>query len=72
MKGIGLAGGLSARLQNRQGLLAGCPKELACSRGFIIAEDLRHPAASFGKPTYRHYLERLVQEPDRGSADQQR
>jgi glucose-1-phosphate thymidylyltransferase len=66
------AGEFVRSIQNRQGLLVGCPEEVAFSKGFITAEALRHLAARFGKTAYGHYLERLVQEPDRQSTDQQR
>jgi glucose-1-phosphate thymidylyltransferase len=65
------AGEFVRSIQNRQGLLVGCPEEVAFTKGFITADDLRNLAARFGKTAYGHYLQRLVQEPDRPSTDQQ-
>ena len=65
------AGEFVRSIQNRQGLLVGCPEEVAFTKGFITAQALRQLAARFGKTAYGHYLERLVQEPDRQSTDQQ-
>ena len=64
------AGEFVRSIQNRQGLLVGCPEEVAFSKGFITADELRGLAAKFGKTAYGHYLQRLVQEPDRPSTDQ--
>jgi glucose-1-phosphate thymidylyltransferase len=59
------AGEFVRSIQNRQGLLVGCPEEVAFTKGFITADELRDLAARFGKTGYGHYLQRLVQEPDR-------
>jgi glucose-1-phosphate thymidylyltransferase len=47
-------------IQNRQGLLVGCPEEVAFGRGFITADALRALAARYGKTAYGRYLLRLV------------
>jgi glucose-1-phosphate thymidylyltransferase len=52
-------------IQHRQGLLVGCPEEVAFAKGFITADDLRSLAARFGATEYGRYLQRLVHEPDR-------
>jgi glucose-1-phosphate thymidylyltransferase len=49
-------------IQNRQGLLVGCPEEVAYSKGFISADQLRGLAARYGKTVYGRYLQRLVDE----------
>jgi glucose-1-phosphate thymidylyltransferase len=59
------AGEFVRSIQNRQGLLVGCPEEVAFTKGFITADELRNLAARFGKTGYGHYLQRLVQEPGR-------
>jgi glucose-1-phosphate thymidylyltransferase len=64
------AGEFVRSIQKRQGLLVGCPEEVAFTKGFITADDLRNLAARFGKTAYGQYLQRLVQEPDRQSMDQ--
>jgi glucose-1-phosphate thymidylyltransferase len=64
------AGEFVRSIQNRQGLLVGCPEEVAFTKGFITADDLRNLAARFGKTGYGHYLQRLVQEPNRPWTDQ--
>jgi glucose-1-phosphate thymidylyltransferase len=64
------AGEFVRSIQNRQGLLVGCPEEVAFMKGFITADELSKLAARFGKTGYGHYLQRLVQEPDRPWTDQ--
>ena len=49
-------------IQHRQGLLVGCPEEVAYLKGFITADALRGLAARYGKTSYGRYLERLVDE----------
>ena len=49
-------------IQHRQGLLVGCPEEVAHVRKFIAADDLRGLAARYGKAAYGRYLQRLVDE----------
>ena len=51
-------------IQHRQGLLVGCPEEVAYIKGFIAADDLRRLAARYDKTAYGRYLQRLVDEPD--------
>jgi glucose-1-phosphate thymidylyltransferase len=58
-------------IQNRQGLLVGCPEEVAFMKGFIAADDLRNLAVRFGKTAYGRYLQQLVEEPEGQSTDQQ-
>jgi glucose-1-phosphate thymidylyltransferase len=47
-------------IQHRQGLLVGCPEEVAYKKGFITAGTLRKLAARYDKTAYGHYLRRLV------------
>jgi glucose-1-phosphate thymidylyltransferase len=49
-------------IQHRQGLLIGCPEEVAYLKRFITANDLRSLAARYGKTAYGRYLQRLVDE----------
>jgi glucose-1-phosphate thymidylyltransferase len=49
-------------IQHRQGLLVGCPEEIAYAKGFISPEELRSQAARYGKTAYGRYLQRLVEE----------
>jgi glucose-1-phosphate thymidylyltransferase len=51
-------------IQHRQGLLVGCPEEVAYIKSYITADDLRALAARFGKTAYGRYLQRLVDDPD--------
>jgi glucose-1-phosphate thymidylyltransferase len=51
-------------LQHRQGLLVGCPEEIAYSNGFINGDELRSLAARYGKTAYGRYLLQLVDESD--------
>jgi glucose-1-phosphate thymidylyltransferase len=50
-------------IQHRQGLLVGCPEEIAYIKGFITAEEVRGLAARYSKTAYGRYLHRLVDEP---------
>jgi len=52
-------------VQHRQGLLVGCPEEVAFLQGFITAENLRSLAAKYDKSGYGQYLQRLIDEPVR-------
>ena len=51
-------------IQHRQGLLVGCPEEVAYTKGFITAGQLRELAARFGKTAYGRYLRQLIDDPD--------
>jgi glucose-1-phosphate thymidylyltransferase len=50
-------------IQHRQGLLVGCPEEVAYNKGFINAARLRSLAGRCGKTAYGRYLQRLSDEP---------
>ena len=50
-------------VQNRQGLLVGCPEEAAYLQGFITADQLRTLAAKYSNSAYGNYLLRLIDEP---------
>jgi glucose-1-phosphate thymidylyltransferase len=52
-------------IQHRQGLLVGCPEEVAYLQGFITAENLRGLAERYNKSGYGQYLQRLIDEPVR-------
>ena len=47
-------------IQHRQGLLVGCPEEVAYTKQFITADELRRLAARYNKSDYGGYLQRLV------------
>jgi glucose-1-phosphate thymidylyltransferase len=49
-------------IQHRQGLLIGCPEEIAYTKRFITADDLRALAARYNKTDYGRYLKRLADE----------
>jgi glucose-1-phosphate thymidylyltransferase len=49
-------------IQHRQGLLVGCPEEVAYLKGFVSAQQMRELAARYDKTNYGRYLERLVNE----------
>ena len=48
--------------QQRQGLIIGCPEEIAFTKGFIDADDLRRLVGRLGNSAYGRYLGRLVNE----------
>jgi glucose-1-phosphate thymidylyltransferase len=50
-------------IQHRQGLLVGCPEEIAYAKGFIDADTLRTLAARYGATAYGRYLQQLLDEP---------
>jgi glucose-1-phosphate thymidylyltransferase len=50
-------------IQHRQGLLVGCPEEIAYTKGFIGADTLRTLAARYGNTAYGRYLQQLLDEP---------
>jgi glucose-1-phosphate thymidylyltransferase len=58
------AGEFVRLIQHRQGLLVGCPEEVAYVKGFISAVQLRELAAKYGKTAYGSYLQRLSDEPE--------
>ncbi|MTW17279.1 glucose-1-phosphate thymidylyltransferase RfbA [Rhodoplanes serenus] len=49
-------------IQARQGLLVGCPEEIAFLQGFIGTEELLALALRFDKSSYGAYLRRLVED----------
>jgi glucose-1-phosphate thymidylyltransferase len=59
-------------IQHRQGLLVGCPEEVAYIKKFITGDELRRLAANYGKTAYGRYLLQLVDEPDTQKAQQAR
>jgi glucose-1-phosphate thymidylyltransferase len=56
-------------IQHRQGLLVGCPEEIAYMKRFITGAELRSLAAS--KTAYGRYLLQLADEPDTRQKAQQ-
>jgi glucose-1-phosphate thymidylyltransferase len=49
-------------IQHRQGLLVGCPEEIAYTKQFINADELRGLADRYNKTDYGRYLQRLADE----------
>jgi glucose-1-phosphate thymidylyltransferase len=49
-------------IQQRQGLLVGCPEEVAYLKGFITADELRGLAVRYGKTAYGRYLQSIADE----------
>ena len=54
------AGNFVRTLSERQGLQVGSPEEIAFSKGWITADELRNRAAGFAKNSYGQYLLGLV------------
>lgn len=54
------AGNFVRTLSERQGLQVGCPEEIAFTKGWINAEQLRCRAESFAKNSYGAYLLQLL------------
>jgi glucose-1-phosphate thymidylyltransferase len=55
-------------IQHRQGLLVGCPEEVAYLRKFITANELRELARRCEKTAYGRYLRRLADEATPGQS----
>ena len=55
------AGNFVRTLEERQGLQAGCPEEIAYDQGWITAQDLAKRAEMFAKNSYGSYLAGLVE-----------
>jgi glucose-1-phosphate thymidylyltransferase len=49
-------------IQQRQGLIVGCPEEVAYNKGFIGADELKQLSVRFGNSAYGRYLLRLASE----------
>ena len=62
------AGNFVRTLEQRQGLQAGCPEEIAFARGWISGEQLAARAALFAKNAYGRYLAGLLAQDPGGSA----
>ncbi len=62
------AGQFVRSIQHRQGLIVGCPEEIAYIKGFISTEALHRLAAQYGNSTYGQYLQWLAEgnSPTRG------
>ena len=56
------AGNFVRTLEERQGLQAGCPEEIAFQKGWISREELRVRADIFAKNSYGAYLKGLLRE----------
>jgi glucose-1-phosphate thymidylyltransferase len=54
-------------IQHRQGMLVGCPEEIAFTNGFIDEARLLSLAVKFGKTAYGRYLQRLSRELSAGN-----
>jgi glucose-1-phosphate thymidylyltransferase len=54
------AGNLISVLQNRQGLIIGCPEEIAFNNGWITTDELKMLSEAAPSDQYRSYLERLI------------
>ena len=57
------AGEFVRSIQHRQGLLVGCPEEVAYLKGFISVDALRILAKRYEKSAYGRYLHQLIEEP---------
>ncbi len=56
------AGEFVRSIQHRQGLLIGCPEEIAFQKKFISRDQLRALVPRYDKTAYGRYLQRLVDE----------
>jgi len=60
------AGEFVRSIQRRQGLLIGCPEEIAFQKQFINLDQLRALIPKYEKTAYGYYLQRLVDETEVG------
>ena len=56
------AGEFVRSIQHRQGLLIGCPEEIAYQKKFIDRDQLRALVSKYDKSAYGRYLHRLLSE----------
>jgi len=56
------AGEFVRSIQHRQGLLIGCPEEIAYQKKFIDVDQLRELVSKYDKTAYGRYLQRLMDE----------
>ncbi len=56
------AGEFVRSIQHRQGLLIGCPEEIAYQKKFITLDQLRAISTQYDKSAYGRYLMRLIDE----------
>ena len=56
-------------IQHRQGLLIGCPEEIAWQKKFISLDQLKSLASKYDNSPYGLYLQRLVDEQQGGDRD---
>jgi glucose-1-phosphate thymidylyltransferase len=59
-------------IQHRQGLLIGCPEEIAYQKKFINLDQLRALISKYEKTAYGRYLQRFIDEAESGPQDGQR
>lgn len=50
-------------IEQRTGLMVGCPEEIAYAKGFVTKEGLRKLGEKFGKSEYGKYLLKLLEDP---------
>ena len=60
------AGTFIETIQNRQGLMIACPEEIAYHRGWIDSDTLQRHSAAMAGNRYGQYLQRLLDEEQRG------
>ena len=60
------AGEFVRSIQHRQGLLIGCPEEIAYQKKFIDVIQLRAMISKYEKTAYGRYLRRLADESNLG------
>jgi glucose-1-phosphate thymidylyltransferase len=51
-------------IEERQGLMIGCPEEVAYRMGYVSRDQIKTLAAAIGKSAYGEYLLRLIELPD--------
>ena len=56
------AANFAQSVEERQGLMIGCPEEVAYRVGLIRKDQLRHLAGELKSSSYGHYLTRLLDE----------
>ena len=56
------AGEFVRSIQHRQGLLIGCPEEIAYQKKFIDVDQFQELVSKYDKTAYGRYLQRLMDE----------
>ena len=61
IESLNQASAFVSALQNRQGLMIGCPEEVAFRNGWISSDEVASSLLRYKKSNYAKYLRRLIE-----------